>query len=335
MRAAVRPELVNDPAGDPGLLLDFLFEKRALLFDLGDLAPLGPRKLLRVSDVFVSHAHMDHFCGFDRLLRLSLGRDKRVRLFGPEGFIDRVAHKLAAYSWNLVRRFETDLVFEVAEIGAAGVLGRAEFRCRQGFIAGAAPARDLGDGILVDEPAFRVRTAVLDHDIPCLAFAFEEKRHVNVLKDRLLAMGFKVGPWLKGLKDAVLRDAPDETPVPVWWREGEARHEERHPLGRLRDEMLRVVPGGKVAYVTDVRFHADNEARIVALARDADFMFIEAPFLDQDADMAARKDHLTAAQAGRLARMAGAKRLVVFHFSPRYAGREALLESEAQAAFSP
>ena len=51
--------LVNDPFDDPGLYVDLVFERRAPLFDLGDLRRLVPRKLLSVSDVFVTHRNMD------------------------------------------------------------------------------------------------------------------------------------------------------------------------------------------------------------------------------------------------------------------------------------
>jgi len=57
-------------------------------------------------------------------------------------------------------------------------------------------------------------------------------------------------------------------------------------------------------------------------------------FLDKDKAHAARKNHLTARQAGEIARSVGAKAVVPFHFSPRYEGRSAELEAEVQTAWS-
>jgi ribonuclease BN (tRNA processing enzyme) len=175
--------LVNDPFGDPGVYVDFRYRREAFLFDLGDIHILPPRKLLKIDYIFVSHTHMDHFIGFDHLLRISLGRDRRIHLYGPPKFLQNVEDKLHSYTWNLVANYTNNFELVVTEVH------------------------------------------------------------------------------------------PDET------------------ISR--------------------RYR---------------------PFLDADADTAKRECHLTAGQAGPLAKRAGAKRLVVFHFS-KYTGRGELLSSEAMNAF--
>ena len=63
-------------------------------------------------------------------------------------------------------------------------------------------------------------------------------------------------------------------------------------------------------------------------------LFVEAAFLERDAEHGRRKFHLTARQAGEIARAANAGCVIPVHFSPRYAGEEkALLRAEVAAAF--
>lgn len=88
-----------------------------MLFDLGDIASLSPRKIQRLGHVFVSHAHIDHFVGFDRLLWVLVGRDKLIHLYGPNGFIDHVHHKLRAYQPAMKARM-AELEQQKAEIEA-------------------------------------------------------------------------------------------------------------------------------------------------------------------------------------------------------------------------
>lgn len=152
--------------------------------------------------------------------------------------------------------------------------------------------------------------------------------------DRLDALGLPVGPWLRELKTAVLNNLPDETPFPVWWREEGRRCERTVPFKILREKVVQLVPGLKVGYVVDAVYHDANARRIIELVKGADILFIEAPFLDADRALAARRFHLTAQQAGELGRRAMVKRLVPFHFSPRYQGRAEELKDEAQRAFT-
>ena len=207
-----------------------------------------------------------------------------------------------------------------------GLDRRCEFRAREGFRRREASAARLPAGTLLDEDEFRIQGAVLDHGTPCVAFSFEEKLRVNVWSEGLKSLWLPVGPWLDEAKRAIQRGEPDDSEIVV-------RHGHSIPLGVLKQHALRTARGQKIAYVVDAAYHDRNIDRIVALAGGADLLFIEAAFLDADAGVAAERKHLTARQAGVIARRAGVSRLVPFHFSARYRDHGDRVRSEAEQAF--
>nr|MDA8405026.1 hypothetical protein [Desulfobacteraceae bacterium] len=97
MPPSFQPGLINDPSGDPGLFIPFAFNRRAIVFDLGDIAALSSRDALKISHVFVSHTHMDHFAGFDRLLRIMLGRSKTLN---DHGDLKIIGNSYARYNFG-------------------------------------------------------------------------------------------------------------------------------------------------------------------------------------------------------------------------------------------
>jgi ribonuclease Z len=333
MRHLFEPSLVNDAFGDPGLYVDFNDERRALLVDLGDVTALPPRKLLRVSHVFVSHTHMDHFAGFDQLLRVVLGRKDCIVLVGGPGFVAQVEHKLRAYTWNVVHRYSLELVLDVREVGADGRGKRARFSSRTGFTREDGASFECAGDVLHDEALFRVRGRFVDHEMPCLAFAIEEKARGRVARDRLAAIGVTTGPWLRELKLAVLSGASAETPIRVEWRDKLGEHAMTRSVGELAPVLIDVAPGRRVGYVTDLRFTDANRRALGELLAGVDQLFIESVFLDADREHALRKNHLTARQAGWIAREVGAKAVVPFHFSPRYEGRAVEVAAEVRTAW--
>ncbi|MEW6439342.1 MAG: MBL fold metallo-hydrolase [bacterium] len=335
MRPDILPCLVNGPEGDPAVYAAFKYERRAFLFDLGDLCALSARSLLKVTHCFVSHTHVDHFIGFDQILRLHLGREKTLVIYGPPGFVSNVEGKLKGYSWNLVQNYPYDFRLEAHELGP-GRLRAAAFGCREAFVSRplARPAA-LEDGdVILDEPGLQVRASLLEHDIPCLAYVLEEKQHINVDKVRLEALGVRVGPWIRHLKEAIQKGEPDDLDIAVAAGErGPESPPRRFKLGKLRKDVIRITRGQKIGYVTDAAFTDANVEKIVRLCRGADILFCEAAFSERERARARERRHLTAHQAGVLAREAGAVRLVVFHFSPKYHTEPGLLLDEAAAAF--
>ncbi len=326
-------QLINDPFDDPGVYVEFQYKKEAALFDLGNIHHIPTRKLLKISHIFVSHTHMDHFIGFDHLLRVCLGRDQHISLFGPPGFIKNVESKIGAYTWNLVENYSNNFVIEVTEVHEKRKR-ISRYRCQSAFEPEVVAETEDFHGTLVDRNDFTVKVIFLDHKIPSLAYSMEEKKHINIKKNVLDEMGLPVGAWLGEFKDRILRGESDDTPINVWWKNQNKQIPVKTlPLGELKEKIIKITPGKKIAYIADAVYNEDNARKIIELAWASDMIFIEAPFLEKDAETALRKYHLTAKQAGDLARRAGAKNMTIFHFSPKYRGQENLLLEEAVKAF--
>ncbi len=328
MRSVFFPHLVNGPFGDPALYVRLAHRGEALLFDCGDLHPLSMRELLKVSAVFVSHAHIDHMVGFDALLRAFLCQNARLMVCGPPGIIGQIEGRLRGYTWNLVAGYTFTLT--VREWGE-DKMRQVNFRAANAFCPEGEKTLKRGEGVLFETLACRVRGVPLDHgDIVSMAYVLEEPLHVAIHKDALERYGFRPGPWLTGFKDRVRRgDLQGTVEVPL-----EAGGTVTMPLDELVGKIAHCERGMKIGYVTDASPTGTNRERIVALAADAHLLAIEAAFSHRELARARERGHLTAQMAGELALRARAAKLLVFHHSPRYREWPELLFEEAHRAFA-
>jgi len=316
-------EALNPPFGDPGFRLSHLYSGKALFFDLGDLHNLTARQILKPDRICISHAHIDHLVGFDQLLRLNLNRPRRLEFFGPPEIIARIGHKLQGYTWNLTARYE--LLITVHEIDGK-VIRSCDFACRDRFRPGPVTDRPLTGPTICRDPTFILQAVALDHGIPSLAFVLQEPLRVNFRPEALQRQGLTPGPWLSRLRQALQAGSDPKTPVPVG--------DQTRPLQEIAAEIALVRPGLKIAYLADFGYTPENREKILPLIRGADLLLCEAAFLDEALAQARATCHLTAGQAGRLAALAGVKRLRLFHFSPRHSDHSERFYAQARARFS-
>jgi ribonuclease Z len=313
-------DLINGVFGDPLLHARLRFQGRSLLFDVGSGERLSARPAHQVTDVFITHTHIDHIGGFLWLLRSRIGNFPPCRLYGPPGLARHIAGFLEGVLWDRVG--ERAPRFEVAELHGAALHRFALEAGRPGWQA--LDVLPAPEGVIREEPDFKLRAVTLDHGTPVLAFAFEPALQLNIRKDRLLARGWGPGPWLAALKRHVLSgNAAARMVLP----DGGAA-----TVAVLAAELVQITPGKRLVYATDFADTPENRRRLVGLARHAHTLFCEASFLEADSEQARRTGHLTTRACGEIAAAAEVARLVPFHFSRRYAGNPQQLYAEIAAA---
>ncbi len=164
-----------------------------------------------------------------------------------------------------------------------------------------------GPGVAFAGDHFTLTARALDHRVETLGWRLEEPDGTHLVPERLAGHGL-AGPIVGALQ-----------------REGEVEVDGRRVS---IDDVSEPYRGQRFAFVMDTALC--DEA--FELARDADLLVCEATYLERDARLAAKYKHLTAAQAATIARDAGARRLVLTHFSQRY-GDPQQFADEAGAIF--
>ena len=302
----VTAKLINGVFGDPLLQVSLGNLPNRLLFDLGDAGAVSRRVLHTVSDVFITHAHFDHICGFLDLLRARMTGDfPACRIYGPPGTTAHISGFVAGFHWDRIADQGPEL--HVADIHTDHIRWS---RIKVGHQMSRPTMSPMIDGFILQRPEYRIRCRFLDHGIPVLAYAVQLPHEHHIDGNRLGPMGLAPGPWIRALKRRV-RDDDLDSSLDV----GEGRTER---VAELKDALVRSTPGKKLVYATDLADTRSNREALVEFASDADLFFCEATFRQQDEAQAYRTQHLTTRACGEIAAAAGVHRLVPFHFSKRY-----------------
>ncbi len=166
------------------------------------------------------------------------------------------------------------------------------------------------EGVVHEDNVLRIETIRLDHRIPCWGFLFREKpKKRNIRKDKIAEYGLTI-PEIRNIKEG-------------------AGHKDQS--GRLvPNEELTLPPPRACGYAfcSDTRYDEELPEKL----RDIDVLYHEATFLKELEERARETYHSTAGQAGKVAKEAGVRRLILGHYSARYRDTGPFLE-EARECF--
>lgn len=167
--------------------------------------------------------------------------------------------------------------------------------------------KEVSSGRIFEEELFEVRPFAVKHAGPALGYVLEQKPYRRFDEKKAKAAG---------VKGRLFTELQEKGKISIGGKT--VRHE----------DVTYVQEGRKIVYSGDTL----PCKAIVEAAENANLLVHDACFAEADSALAKEKKHSTAAQAAETAKAAGAKKLLLTHFSNRYDDRKALLE-EARKIF--
>jgi ribonuclease Z len=186
---------------------------------------------------------------------------------------------------------------------------RVSLRVSQTYLKYPLKVVEIEEGIIFEDDQFIVETRLLEHGIPSYGYRVIEKdRPGTLLVDKLIEVGIKPGPLYKKIKNGENVELEDGFTVEA-------------------SEFLGATQKGRIVTILGDTRKCENA---VILAKEADLVIHEATFAKGEESLAYDYFHSTTYQAAKIAKSAGAKKLIITHISSRY-DREASAELEVEA----
>ena len=246
-----------------------------------------------------------------QILRSGLGFKRLNRVLITHGHLDHILGLAGLLSTFM--RWEA--IDEIEVYGGRSALDRIHDLLYGVVLRGIQPQVDLRlieikAGPIFDCADFSITAIPVSHRGPdCYGYIFQEKTRRPFLPENAEALAIPPGPWRRDLVNGQAITLPDGRQI--------------SPDQVLGPERL----GTKFVHIGD----AGKTNNLIEHVRGADTLVIEATYLAEDEEMAARFGHLTAKQAATLALEADVKHLIITHISRRY--RERDMNAEVRSIF--
>lgn len=324
----LEPTFFSGLIEDPCLVVRDRPIHQSIMIDCGSLSHVAKREMKPVRAIFVTHAHMDHFMGFDPFLRQVHASPRTIEIFGPAGFADRVAARLGGYDWNLAEPYWcTFLVHEVHP----ETLRTFRFSGPERF------ARSM-QGERPREPFIyrlnhlEVAAEIMNHGIPVLSFRVGEQKIFGVDRQRMAALRLAPGAWMCELKRRFFTDWQDDTPLRVLRNDDNGAEEEiEEDAAPLYRQIAQEHPSASIGYLTDIGLTAENRAGAERFLAGVTLLVAECAFLRDDRDKACSSHHLCTDDLNAILQRIRPRLFLPIHLSKTYLGRS----NELYAELSP